>query len=207
MTIIAMTLATAPIALPTALVSRPTEPSSWLPRLVGWPLGIRPSEAAKSISRSNCAVTTSAQRLELGGDGRSGEPDDPADEAEAEEDGRAAAASRAGSAGAGRAAARRRRGTPRRSRRRRSAAAAGRGRSRRRWRAPCRTTPRPCASRGGRAGRGTPPDRAARHAARWSAAAAAISCSGATFRRGPSGSASNQVSGFHHIGRCRRARR
>ena len=39
MTIIAMTLATAPIALPTALVSRPTEPSSCAPRLAGWPAG------------------------------------------------------------------------------------------------------------------------------------------------------------------------
>ena len=34
---------------------------------------------------SNCAVTTIAQRLELGGDRRAGEIEDPADEAEAEQ--------------------------------------------------------------------------------------------------------------------------
>ena len=58
-TIIAMKLATAPIALPTALVRRPTEPSSWPPRSVGCPGGIRPIEATKAISRLNCWATTS----------------------------------------------------------------------------------------------------------------------------------------------------
>ncbi len=59
MTIIATTLVIAPIALPTALVSRPTEPSNWVPsgrRLALAAAG--PSEAANSISRWNCAVTT-----------------------------------------------------------------------------------------------------------------------------------------------------
>ena len=59
MTIIAMTLATAPMALPTALVSRPTDPSSCAPRLADWPLGTSPNEAAKASRRWNCSVTTS----------------------------------------------------------------------------------------------------------------------------------------------------
>ena len=82
MTIIAMALVTAPIALPTALVRRPTLPSSWPPRFAAGPRGTMPSEAANAITRSNWAVTTCAQRLELRGDGRAGEPEDPADEAE-----------------------------------------------------------------------------------------------------------------------------
>ncbi len=57
MTIIAMTLPIAPIALPRAWVSRPTEPSSWLPRFPG-PWGMSPSEPANSNSRLNWAVTT-----------------------------------------------------------------------------------------------------------------------------------------------------
>ncbi len=58
-TIIRIMLVTAPIALPTALVSRPTDPSSSLPMLAGGPLGINPSDATNAITRSNCAVTTS----------------------------------------------------------------------------------------------------------------------------------------------------
>jgi len=57
-TIIAMKLATAPIAVPSALVSLPTDPNSWLPMVPGGPCGTRPRRATKFISRSNCSVTT-----------------------------------------------------------------------------------------------------------------------------------------------------
>ena len=57
-TSMAMTLVTPPSTLPTALVRRPTEPSSSAPRFWGGPFGTRPSEDAKIISRLNCAVTT-----------------------------------------------------------------------------------------------------------------------------------------------------
>ena len=57
-TIMAIALATPPTALPTALVSRPTEPSSSVPMLLGLPCGNSPSDSANSIRRLNCAVTT-----------------------------------------------------------------------------------------------------------------------------------------------------
>jgi hypothetical protein len=58
MTIIRITLVTAPSALPTALVKRPTDPSNCVPSSVGGVLGMSPREAANSINRENCAVTT-----------------------------------------------------------------------------------------------------------------------------------------------------
>ena len=83
MTIIAMTLVTAPIALPTALVSRPTEPSSCCTEVVGGPLG-----TGRATRRIHHAVELGGddnpQRFGLGRDGRAGEPEHPADEAEAE---------------------------------------------------------------------------------------------------------------------------
>ena len=80
-------LVDAPIAVPTALVRRPTDAEQLAAEVGCLPCGTSPSEPAKLISRSNCAVTTCAQRLELGSDGRAGKPEHPGEEAEAEQQG------------------------------------------------------------------------------------------------------------------------
>ena len=82
-----MTLVTAPIALPTALVSRPTEPSSCVPRSGRLALGHQAERSGELHQPVELRGDDDAQRLELRGDGRPGEPEDPAEEAEAEQDG------------------------------------------------------------------------------------------------------------------------
>ena len=49
----------APIAVLTALVSRPTPPSNWLPIFLIPPSGISPSAVTWPIRRSACTVITS----------------------------------------------------------------------------------------------------------------------------------------------------
>jgi len=44
-----ITLVIAPSALPTALVSRPTEPSNCEPRFVGGPFGMRPRDEGSGM--------------------------------------------------------------------------------------------------------------------------------------------------------------
>ena len=77
MTIIAMTLATAPIALPTALVSRPTEPSSCAAEVGRLALGHQAERAGEFHQPVELRGDDGAQRFELGGDGRAGEPERP----------------------------------------------------------------------------------------------------------------------------------
>ena len=79
-----MTLATAPMALPTALVSRPTEPSSCWPRLADWPLGHESQRGGEGEQALELFGHHQPQRLELGGDGGSGKPGHPAEEPEPE---------------------------------------------------------------------------------------------------------------------------
>ena len=75
----------APSALPTALVSRPTEPSSCAPMLDVLPAWHQPERSGdQPYDRVELGGDDRAQRLELGGEGRAGEIEDPADEAEAE---------------------------------------------------------------------------------------------------------------------------
>ena len=125
-----MTLATAPMALPTALVSRPTEPSSCAPRLADWPRH-QSQRGGEGAAAGGIVRSPPPQRLGLGGDGGSGIPGHPPEEPEPEKNYEQQPPAARDRQVPGRAAARRRRGIPRISRRRRSAAAAGRGRSRR----------------------------------------------------------------------------
>jgi len=78
-----MKLVTAPIALPTALVRRPTDPSEIAPlALRQQPQGSRELHQPVELFRDD-----DPERFELRGDGRPGEPEHPAEESKTEQDG------------------------------------------------------------------------------------------------------------------------
>ena len=75
----------APSALPTALVSRPTEPSNCEPRVLRRTLGDESERSGELHKPLELSGDHDPQRLELGRDCRASVPEDPADEAEADQ--------------------------------------------------------------------------------------------------------------------------
>ena len=200
-TIIAMTLATAPIALPTALVRRPTEPSSWLPRSVGCPVRHQAERCRRTPSAGRTAAVTTSRSASAWAAmvvpaNQNTQPMKPkprmrisssrqprADRQEAAEQAHAAVEEH----GEDRAAD---------DQQQRLGEEDDSGDGERHAEPDRRLRHFAADERIAEFRRARPLDvRLGRSAA---LASGGISCSGATFRRGPGGSASNQLSGFHH---------